>query len=172
MAISVRLRRPGLKFSRRENFLAQSHWCDLHLFGGFTSNGDSGCRGDQAAWFAGTSMTSMPPWNVTPAMSFGNRTFQPPPSLRCGAQRLEHHQTWQSLTATSLSFAPSPTVATVLSMGSLFSSDPNARRGSRRRQALRRDLSSATQPLCRTSLRISRRRHRFATSAEARFGAK
>ena len=29
-------------------------------------------RGDQAAWFAGTWMTSMPFSNLTPAMTFGN----------------------------------------------------------------------------------------------------
>jgi hypothetical protein len=27
---------------------------------------------DQATWFAGTSMTSMPSLNLTPAMTFGN----------------------------------------------------------------------------------------------------
>ncbi len=39
-------------------------------------------------------------------------------------------------------------------------SDPNVRRGIRRTQALRRDLSSGTWPPCRTSLRISRQRRR------------
>jgi hypothetical protein len=33
---------------------------------------DFGCWGDQAARFAGTLMTSMPSWNLTPPMTFGN----------------------------------------------------------------------------------------------------
>jgi hypothetical protein len=32
-----------------------------------------GRRGNQAAWFAGTSMTSMPCWNLTPPIIFGKR---------------------------------------------------------------------------------------------------
>ena len=31
-----------------------------------------GLRGDQAAWFAGMWMTSMPSLNLTPAITFGN----------------------------------------------------------------------------------------------------
>jgi len=63
---------------------------------------------------------------------------------------------------TNLSYAPScvELSRTRFQWEASYVSDPNARRGSRRRPALFRDPSSGIRPPCRTSPCISRRRHR------------
>jgi hypothetical protein len=68
---TLELAEPRLSNATRQQLCQRIRYLDLSIarcrsYAGFW------VMGDQAARFAGASMTSMPSWNLTPPMTFGN----------------------------------------------------------------------------------------------------